>query len=40
MTMIVSAHLGDCLLIASDKRAIVCDVETGNLRQLHDEEQK
>ena len=38
--MIVSAHLGDCLLIASDKRAIVCDVETGNLRQLHDEEQK
>lgn len=38
--MIVSAHLGDCLLIASDKRAMVCDVETGNLRQFHDEEQK
>ena len=40
MTMIVSAHLGDCLLIAADKRAIVCDIETGDMRLFNDKEQK
>ena len=40
MTMIVSAHLGDCLLIAADKRAMVCDIEAGDMRVFHDEEQK
>lgn len=38
--MIVSAHLGDCLLIAADKRAMVCDVETGDMHLFHDDEQK
>lgn len=40
MTMIVSAHLGDCLLIAADKRSMTCDVATGDMRLFHDEEQK
>ncbi|PWB13331.1 hypothetical protein DCO44_14750 [Acinetobacter sp. AM] len=40
MTMIVSAHLGDCLLIAADKRAMVCDIETGDMRLFHDDEAK
>ncbi|CAP02965.1 conserved hypothetical protein (plasmid) [Acinetobacter baumannii SDF] len=40
MTMIVSAHLGDCLLIAADKRAMICDIETGAMRLFHDTEQK
>ena len=40
MTMIVAAHLGDCILIAADKRAMVCDLETGTMRLSHDEEQK
>lgn len=38
--MIISAHLGDCLLIAADKRAMTCDVATGDMRLFHDEEQK
>ena len=40
MTMIISAHLGDCILIASDKRSMHCDLETGNMRLATDEEQK
>ena len=40
MTMIVSAHLGDCLLIAADKRSMVCNVATGDMRLFHDTEQK
>lgn len=40
MTMIVSAHLGDCLLIAADKRTMVCDIETGDMRLFNDKEQK
>ncbi len=40
MTMIVAAHLGDCILIAADKRAMVCDLETRTMRLSHDEEQK
>ena len=40
MTMIISAHLGDCILIASDKRAMTCDLETGAMRLSHDDEQK
>ena len=40
MTMIISAHLGDCVLIAADKRAMVCDLETGALRHHTDQEQK
>lgn len=38
--MIVSAHLGDCLLIASDNRSMVCDVETGKLSLFSDNEKK
>lgn len=40
MTMIVAAHLGDCILIAADKRAMACDLETGTMRLSHDDEQK
>ena len=40
MTMIISAHLGDCILIAADKRAMMCDLETGAMRLSHDDEQK
>lgn len=40
MTMIISAHLGDCILIAADKRAMVCDLESGALRHHTDQEQK
>ena len=40
MTMIISAHLGDCILIASDKRAMTCDLDTGNMRLATDNEQK
>ena len=38
--MIISAHLGDCILIASDKRAMTCDLDTGNMRLATDDEQK
>ena len=40
MTMIISAHLGDCILIASDKRAMTCVLDTGNMRLATDDEQK
>ena len=40
MTMLISAHLGDSLLIAGDKRAMCCDVETGRMRHFHDNEKK
>lgn len=40
MTMIVYAHLNDCILIAADKRALFCDIETGNMRLSHDNERK
>ena len=40
MTMIISAHLGDCILIASDKRSMTCHLETGNMLLATDEEQK
>lgn len=40
MTMIISAHLGDCILIAADKRAMTCDLETGTLQISHDDEAK
>lgn len=40
MTMIVCAHLGDCILIATDKRAMVYDLETNLMRISHDDEQK
>ncbi|CAP02952.1 conserved hypothetical protein (plasmid) [Acinetobacter baumannii SDF] len=40
MTMIISAHLGDCILIASDKRSMTCHLETGNMQLATDEEQK
>lgn len=40
MTMIVSAHLGDCILISADKRSMICDSETGNMSLFHDNEQK
>ena len=38
MTMIISAHLGDCILIASDKRSMHCDLETGNMRLATNDE--
>ena len=40
MTMIVSAHLSDCILIASDKRSMTCDLETGDMHLFDDNEQK
>ena len=40
MTMIISAHLGDCILIASDKRSMTCDLTTGNMQLATDEGQK
>jgi len=40
MTMIISAHLGDCVLIAADKRAMVCDLGSGALKHHTDQEQK
>lgn len=40
MTMIVTAHLGDCILIAADKRAMRCNLKTGKMRLGSDEKQK
>lgn len=40
MTMIIAAHLDDCILIAADKRAMTYDVETKILHLAHDEVQK
>lgn len=40
MTMIIAANLEDCILIAADKRSIVCNLETGALRHHSDQEQK
>lgn len=40
MTMIVAAHVGDCVLIAADKRAMICDLETGSMSLENDLEQK
>lgn len=40
MTMIIAANLEDCLLIATDKRAMICDIETGDMRLFHDDAQK
>lgn len=40
MTIIISAHLGDCILIAADKRAMFCDLETGGMQVHNDDEQK
>jgi len=38
--MIISAHLGDCILIAADKRAMVYDLNSRLLRISHDDEAK
>ncbi len=40
MTMIITAHLGDCILIAADKRAMSCNLETGQIKLANDNEQK
>jgi len=40
MTMIVAAHLEDCILIAADKRAMLCNLETGAMHLSNDDEQK
>lgn len=40
MTMIISTHLGDCILIAADNRAMTCDLQTGAMHLSHDDEQK
>lgn len=38
--MIVSAHLNDCILMAADKRALLCDLDTGELSLSHDAKDK
>lgn len=38
--MILAAHLGDHILIASDRRAMSCDLKTGKMRISHDDEIK
>lgn len=38
--MIISSHLGDCILIAADKRAMTCDLEIGSMHITHDDEEK
>ncbi|EXE61979.1 asparagine synthase family protein [Acinetobacter sp. 1542444] len=38
--MIISAHLGDCILIAADKRAMTYDLSLRLLRTSHDDEAK
>lgn len=38
--MIIAAHLEDCILIAADKRAMICDIEPGAMRLSHDDEHK
>lgn len=40
MTMIISAHLEDCILIAADKRAMIYDLNSRLLRISHDDEAK
>lgn len=40
MTMIISAHLGDFILISADKRAMIFDLETGEMRLSHNDESK
>lgn len=40
MTMVIAAHLGDCILIAADKRGMNCDLETGKMTHETDAEQK
>jgi len=40
MTMIIAANLGDCILIAADKRAMTCNLETGAMELNTDQELK
>lgn len=40
MTMIISAHLRDCVLIAADKRSLSCNLQTGKIKHQTDEENK
>lgn len=40
MTMILSAHIGDCIVIAADKRSMICDIQSGALQPHSDQEQK
>lgn len=40
MTMIISAHLGDHILIAADNRSMIYDVETGNMSLANNNEKK
>lgn len=40
MTMILAAHLGEYILIASDRRAMACDLQTGKMQISHDNEIK
>ncbi len=37
--MILSIHWGDCIVIAADKRSMICNIETGTLRLHTDQEQ-
>ena len=38
--MILAAHLGEYILIASDRRAMACDLQTGKMQISHDHEIK
>lgn len=38
--MILATHLGNHILMASDRRAMSCDLETGKMRISHDNEMK
>lgn len=38
--MILAAHLGEYILIASDRRAMACDLQTGKMQISHDNEIK
>ena len=38
--MIRSIHWRGCIVIAADKRSMVCDLETGTLKLHTDQEQK
>lgn len=40
MTIILATHLGDHILMASDRRAMFCNLETGKMRISHDNEIK
>lgn len=40
MTMILCAHVGDYILLAADKRSMLCNLKTSSLQPYSDHEQK